>query len=105
MGQEDDRLTQTFAGQQRLAAKYQELNTLVMQYIGLLQEHDDKWTKKLAQDTSSRIAIDVKLQTILNLLGRSALQIGPSQTDTGDSSGSYFGQCLSDYNPIVAFTK
>jgi hypothetical protein len=102
MSQEDDRLTQIFAGQQRLAVKYQELDMLIMQHISLLQECDDEWTEKLAQDTSWRIAVDGKLQTILNLLGRSALQIGPLQTDTG---GSYFGWCLSDYNPTVAFTE
>jgi hypothetical protein len=42
MSQEDDRLTQIFAGQQRLAVKYQELDMLIMQHISLLQECDDE---------------------------------------------------------------
>jgi hypothetical protein len=92
MGQEDDRLTQTFTDQQHLAAKYQELDTLAMQRIDFLQEIEDERTEKLAQDTNWRIAIDGKLQTILNLLSHS-LRIGPSQTVAGDNL-AYFGQYL-----------
>ena len=55
-------------------AKYQELDAL----IDLLQEHVDQWTRKLAQDTNWRIAIDRKLQTIVNILGCSI---------AGDNSG------------------
>lgn len=91
MGQEDHGLTQTFTGQQHLAAKYQELGTLAMQCIDLLQEIDDQWTEKLAQDSDWRIAMEGKLQTILNLLSHS-LQIGPSQTVAGDNLVSDFGQ-------------
>jgi hypothetical protein len=86
MGQEDG-LTQTFAYQQLLAAKYQELNKLV----DLLQERDDKWMRKLAQDTDWRVAVDRKLQTILNVLRYS---IAPSQTIADVNLGSYFRQYL-----------
>jgi hypothetical protein len=85
MGQEDGRLKSTFTDQQFLAAKYQELDTLVY----LLQEREDEWKRKLAQDANWRIAVDGKLQTILSLLGR-LLVIGPSQTVAGDNL--YFGR-------------
>jgi len=87
MGQEDGRLTQTFAYQQLLAAKYQELNTLV----DLLQEHDDKWMRKLAQDTDWRVAVDRKLQNILNVL---LYSVGPSQTIADVNLGTYFRRYL-----------
>jgi len=89
MGQEDGHLTQTFTNQQLLATKYQGLDMLV----DLLQECDDKWSRKLAQDASWGVAVDGKLQTILDLLGRSP-QIGHSQTVADDKRGSYFGRYL-----------
>jgi hypothetical protein len=86
MGQEDERHTQIFTSQQHLV-KY--LDTLAMQRIDFLRESDE-WTENLA---NWRIAVDGKLQTILNLLSHS-LRIGPSQTVADDNLVSYFGRYL-----------
>lgn len=99
MGQEDDDVTQTFTGQQH------QLDTLIMRHIDLWRELDRDWTEKQIQDSHWRTAIDVKLQTIINLLGRSvptALQTRTSQTVADNSP---FGQCLFDYKPAVTFTE
>jgi hypothetical protein len=70
IGEEDDRVTQIFASQKHLAAKYQELETLVKKQVQLWQERDVQWTQKSSQDTHWRTTIDGKLQTILNVLGQ-----------------------------------
>jgi len=82
MGQEDGRLTQTFTNQELLAAACQELHILV----GSLQEREDAWTRRLAQDTHWRNEVDRRLQTVLNLLDRS-LRIGPSNNVAGPDGG------------------
>lgn len=75
MGLEDD-LTPIFIDQQLLMLKIQEL--------------DNKLTKKLALDAEWGMAVDRKLQTILDVLGHS-VQVGPSQTV---NSGPYYRQYL-----------
>jgi len=70
----EDNLLQTSIDQQLLAVKYQELNKLV----DLLQERDKEWMRRLAQDTNWRMAVDRKLQTILNVLDRSPLAFASS---------------------------
>ncbi len=70
---EDDH-AQTFTGQQRVAAKYQ----------------DEDWTEKVSLDTAWRIEVDRKLQTIINLLSHgvpAALQT--SQTVAGENFQPY----------------
>jgi hypothetical protein len=89
MGQ-GDRLTQTFTGEQHLAAKYQELDMLVMQHMDLWQERDDEWKERLAGDTDWRNEIDGKLQTILDLLNYSVLT--SYSIPTANNFGPYFGQ-------------
>ena len=71
IGQEDDCLAQIFAGQKHLAERYQEIDTLVKQHAQSWGEREAQWTQKLTQDTEWKMAIDAKLQFILDLLAQS----------------------------------
>ena len=85
MGLEDNNLMQILTNQQLLAGKYQELNMLA----DILHELINEWKRKLAQDTEWQMAVDRKLQTILDLLGYSPAPIGPSRTVASDNSRQY----------------
>jgi hypothetical protein len=80
MGQEGDCLAQILAGQQHLAAKYQELDTFVKQHVHSWQERDNQWTHKLDQDADWRVGIDEKIQAILDLVPLSMPTSGPPPT-------------------------
>ena len=97
MRRTNDLLTRNSAEQQPIVpSNYQELEAFVRQQTLFWRDRDAEWREKITQDNDWKIAVDGKLQTIINFLNLSVPTpaAGTSQTVATSFPAPYFGKCL-----------